>query len=149
MHIYLSLNTQHMPRSGPLHWCALVYLVHALLIFYSSLPLPTPSSSPPSHRPPLHTPPPHTHTPQVMFSQLVSSVVTTPALRDFLDVLCKGTCGAAAAAIPAAYMVRAFAEMYQPGASTRCYSHSSAVTEHAATGCYSLLQPPKSCSCSC
>jgi hypothetical protein len=135
MHIYLSLNTQHMPRSGPLHWCALVYLVHALLIFYSSLPLPTP--------------PPHTHTPQVMFSQLVSSVVTTPALRDFLDVLCKGTCGAAAAAIPAAYMVRAFAEMYQPGASTRCYSHSSAVTEHAATGCYSLLQPPKSCSCSC
>lgn len=50
-----------------------------------------------------------------MFSQLVSQVVSTPALRSFLDVLCKGTSGAAAAELPAAYMVRAFAEMYQPG----------------------------------
>lgn len=52
---------------------------------------------------------------QVMFSQLVESVVHTPALVSFMDVLCKGTSGAAAADIPAAYMVRAFAEMYQPG----------------------------------
>jgi hypothetical protein len=50
-----------------------------------------------------------------MFAQLVDSVVSTPALRSFMDVLCKGTSGAAAADIPAAYMVRAFAEMYQPG----------------------------------
>lgn len=52
---------------------------------------------------------------QVMFSQLVSRTVSTPALRDFLDVLCKGTSGAAASALPAAYVVRAFAEMYQSG----------------------------------
>lgn len=52
---------------------------------------------------------------QVMFSQLVEGVVHTPALVSFIDVLCKGTSGAAAADIPAAYMVRAFAEMYQPG----------------------------------
>lgn len=49
-----------------------------------------------------------------MFSQLVS-VVSSPDLRAFLDVLCKGTSGAAASDISAAYMVRAFAEMYQPG----------------------------------
>jgi hypothetical protein len=52
---------------------------------------------------------------QVMFSQLVDSVVHSGALRDFVDVLCQGTCGAPAAAVPAAYMVRTFAEMYQPG----------------------------------
>lgn len=52
---------------------------------------------------------------QVMFSQLVDSVVTNPALRSFVDVLCQGTSGAPASALPAAYMVRACAEMYQPG----------------------------------
>lgn len=68
-------------------------------------------------RPQCTLPPPHL---RVMFSQLVDSVVSTPALRSFMDVLCKGTSGAAAADISAAYMVRAFAEMYQPGAAQTC-----------------------------
>jgi hypothetical protein len=55
-----------------------------------------------------------------MFAQLVDSVISTPDLRSFMDVLCKGTSGAAAADISAAYMVRAFAEMYQPGAVWEC-----------------------------
>jgi hypothetical protein len=50
-----------------------------------------------------------------MFSQLVSSVVRCPQLLQFVDVLCQGTSGAPAAALPAAYMVRAFSQMYQPG----------------------------------
>lgn len=53
---------------------------------------------------------------QVMFSDLLDSVVSSPPLRSFMDVLCQGTSGAPAADISAAYMVRAFAEMYQPGA---------------------------------
>lgn len=52
---------------------------------------------------------------QVMFSQLVGSVVRSQPLLQFIDVLCQGTCGAPAAALPAAYMVRAFSQMYQPG----------------------------------
>lgn len=50
------------------------------------------------------------------FSAVVDSVVSEPALRAFVDVLCMGTSGAPAAALPAEYVVRAFAEMYQPGA---------------------------------
>jgi hypothetical protein len=79
-----------------------------------------------------------------MFSELAASVVSTPALRKFLDVLCKGTCGAAAADIPAAYMVRAFAEMYQPGElSSAATATASAATAAAvmATATIVLLQP--------
>jgi hypothetical protein len=57
----------------------------------------------------------------VMFSELVDSVVTNRELRRFLDVLCQGTSGAAASGIQADYMVRAFAEMYQPGESLVCF----------------------------
>lgn len=53
---------------------------------------------------------------QVMFSKLVAGVVGCQPLLQFIDVLCTGTSGAPAAALPAAYMVRAFSQMYQPGA---------------------------------
>jgi hypothetical protein len=54
-----------------------------------------------------------------MFSQLVGTVVSSQQLLQFIDVLCQGTSGAPAAALPAAYMVRAFSQMYQPGAIRR------------------------------
>ncbi|WIA36446.1 hypothetical protein OEZ86_007753 [Tetradesmus obliquus] len=57
----------------------------------------------------------------VMFSQLVGSVVRSQPLLQFIDVLCQGTCGAPAAALPAAYMVRAFSQMYQPAALPAAY----------------------------
>jgi hypothetical protein len=54
---------------------------------------------------------------QVMFSQLVHTVVSSQPLLQFIDVLWQGTSGAPAAALPVAYMVRAFSQMYQPGES--------------------------------
>lgn len=60
-----------------------------------------------------------------MFSELVDSVVTTPGLTAFVDVLCQGTSGAPASAVPAAYAVRVFDEMYQTGARMCVCLHTS------------------------
>jgi hypothetical protein len=75
-----------------------------------------------------------------MFSQLVASVVRSQPLLQFIDVLCQGTSGAPAAALPAAYMVRALSQMYQPGVSTFLLSPSAISVQF-------LLMPATSMPC--
>ncbi|CAD7698012.1 unnamed protein product [Ostreobium quekettii] len=50
----------------------------------------------------------------MVFSGLMEGTVGDPGLRDFIDLLVRGTCGLPSDEIVASYMIQAFAQLYQP-----------------------------------